>query len=129
MTESTTALHAAIRAADDNLESAFGRGDSEGIAGLYTEAGMLLPTGSEPVTGKPAIQAFWQGAMDTGIKELGLAIVELEDHGNTAIEVGNYSLSSEEAQVIDQGKYIVIWKQEDGHWKLHRDIWNTNTPA
>ena len=54
MTTSTTALHAAIRAADDNLESAFGQGDSEGISGLYTEGGMLLPTGSDPVKGKPA---------------------------------------------------------------------------
>ena len=129
MTTSTTALHAAIRAADDNMESAFGQGDSEGIAGLYTEDGMLLPAGSDPVTGKPAIQAFWQGAMDTGIKGLGLEIVELEDHGSTAIEVGNYTLSSEGEEVIDRGKYIVIWKQEDGQWKLHRDIWNTNTPA
>ena len=129
MTTSTTALHAAIRAADDNMESAFGQGDSESIAGLYTEDGMLLPAGSDPVTGKPAIQAFWQGAMDTGIKGLGLEIVELEDHGSTAIEVGNYTLSSEGEEVIDRGKYIVIWKQEDGQWKLHRDIWNTNTPA
>ena len=95
MTTSTTTLHAAIRTTDDNLESAFGQGDSEGIAGLYTEDGMLLPTGSDPVTGKPAIQAFWQGAMDMGIKGLGLEIVELEDHGSTAIEVGNYTLSSE----------------------------------
>ena len=129
MTTSTTALHAAIRAADDNLESAFGRGDSERISGLYTEDGMLLPTGSDPVKGKPAIQAFWQGAMDLGIKGLGLEIVELEDHGGTAIEVGTYTLSSEGEEVIDRGKYIVIWKQEDGRWKLHRDIWNTNMPA
>ena len=126
MTDSTTALHAAIRAADDNLESTFGQGDSQGMSGLYTEDGMLLPTGSEPVRGKPDIQAFWQGAMDMGIKGLGLEIVELEDHGSTAIEVGNYTLTSEGGEVIDRGKYVVVWKQEDGNWKLHR---NSNTPA
>ena len=129
MTDSTTALHAAIRAADDNLESTFGQGDSQGMSGLYTEDGMLLPTGSEPVRGKPDIQAFWQGAMDMGIKRVGLEIVELEDHGSTAIEVGNYTLTSEGGEVIDRGKYVVVWKQKDGNWKLHRDIWNTNTPA
>ena len=27
----------------------------------------------------------------------------------------------------DEGKYVVVWKkQEDGSWKLHRDIWNSN---
>lgn len=22
-------------------------------------------------------------------------------------------------------KYVVVWKKEDGQWRLHRDIWNT----
>jgi hypothetical protein len=31
--------------------------------------------------------------------------------------------------VLDQGKYIVIWKREKGQWKLHRDIFNSSVPA
>jgi len=31
--------------------------------------------------------------------------------------------------VLDKGKYIVIWKQEEGQWKLHRDIFNSSMPA
>ena len=27
---------------------------------------------------------------------------------------------------VDNGKFIAIWKQEDGKWKLFREIWNTN---
>jgi ketosteroid isomerase-like protein len=27
---------------------------------------------------------------------------------------------------MDSGKYVVIWKREDGAWKLHRDIWTTS---
>jgi hypothetical protein len=23
-------------------------------------------------------------------------------------------------------KYVVYWRQEDGHWKWHIDIWNPN---
>ena len=30
---------------------------------------------------------------------------------------------------MDQGKYVVIFKQVEGRWKLHRDIWNTSLPA
>jgi ketosteroid isomerase-like protein len=30
---------------------------------------------------------------------------------------------------MDRGKYIVVWKDEGGKWKLHRDIWNSSLPA
>ena len=129
MTTQTTDLHAAIRTADDSFESTFGQGDAAGMADLYTDNGMLLPTGSDFVKGKQAIEAFWQGAMDMGIKNAKLDIVEVEQHGDTAIEVGQYTLSSADDQVMDAGKYVVIWKHEDGTWKLHRDIWNSSLPT
>ncbi len=30
---------------------------------------------------------------------------------------------------LDAGKFIVVWKQEAGQWKLHRDIFNSSMPA
>jgi ketosteroid isomerase-like protein len=32
-------------------------------------------------------------------------------------------------QVIDHGKYIVVWRREKGQWKLHRDMYSSNTTA
>jgi ketosteroid isomerase-like protein len=46
-----------------------------------------LPPNSDFVTGRPAIQAVWQSVMDVGIKDVKLQTVELEGHGETAIEV------------------------------------------
>lgn len=126
MTTQSTDIHAAIRAADDRFEAAFNRGDAAGLAGLYTDDGMLLPTGSDFVQGKEAIAAFWKGAMDMGIKSAKIDIVEVEQHGGTAIDMGQYTLRSADDQVLDQGKYVVIWKHEDGTWKLHRDIFNSS---
>jgi hypothetical protein len=31
--------------------------------------------------------------------------------------------------VLDNGKYVVIWKQKGDRWKLHPDIWNSSLPA
>jgi uncharacterized protein (TIGR02246 family) len=130
MTQSTsTEFRDAIAAGDENFMAAFSRGDAAGLAALYTEDGQILPSNSDFVTGRQAIQAFWQGAMDMGIKSVKLEIVEVEDHGDTAIEVGKYTLQGEAGQVLDTGKYIVIWKQVDGQWKLHRDIFNSSMPA
>jgi ketosteroid isomerase-like protein len=56
-----------------------------------------------------------------------LKIVETEKHGDTAIEIGLYELSSG-GQTLDKGKYVAIWKKVEGEWKMHRDIWNSNLP-
>jgi ketosteroid isomerase-like protein len=64
-----------------------------------------------------------------GIKAVMLETVEVEDYGHTAHEVGKYTIQGEGGQVTDTGKYVVIWKQEAGQWKLHRDIWNSSRPA
>jgi ketosteroid isomerase-like protein len=67
--------------------------------------------------------------MNMGITAAKLETVEVEDHGNTAIEGGKYTLEGAGGQVLDTGKYLVIWQQEAGQWKLHRDIWNSSRPA
>ena len=105
------------------------RGDAAGMAALYTRNGQILPPNGDFVTGTQAIQTFWQALMDMGVKEVELETVETEGHGNTAIEVGKFTLYGDQEQVIDKGKYIVIWKKEAGQWRLHRDIFNSSTPA
>lgn len=126
MATQTTKIEQEIRRADDDFETSFARGDAAGMASLYTGDGMLLPTGSDFITGTQAIQQYWQGAMDMGVKQAKLDIVEVEQQGDTATEVGKYTLRGEGGQVIDQGKYIVLWRQQNGQWKLHRDIWNSS---
>ena len=125
---STTTVRRAIEDADRAFETNFGNGDADGMAALYTEDGQLLPTGSEVVSGHEDIAAFWQSVFDMGIETAELGPVEVEDHGDTAIEVGRYTLGGGDGETMDRGKYVVVWKREDGAWKLHRDIWNTSLP-
>ena len=122
----STEVQAAIKAANEVFMSTFNRGDAGALAELYTENGQLLPAGSDFVTGKEAIQNFWQGVMDMGIKSARLETIEIEGHGDTTIDVGKYTLSGESGNVLDRGKYLVIWKQQAGQWKLHRDIWTSS---
>ena len=119
----------AIAAANGNFMATFKRGDTAGMAALYTEKGQLLPPNSDFVAGREAIKAVWQSVMEMGIKDAKLETVELEVHGDTAIEVGKYALSGEGGQVMDSGKFVVIWKQEGGRWRLHRDIWTSSVSA
>ena len=118
-----------IEAANENFIKAFSQGDAAAVAGRYTTDGQLLPPQSDFVTGRDAIKTFWQGVMDMGIKEATLETVEAEAHGDAATEIGKYTMLVEGGQVADSGKYIVTWKNEQGTWKMHRDIWNSSQPA
>lgn len=124
-----TNIRAQITAGNKQFMEAFARGDAAQMANLYTLKGQLLPPTSDFVRGRDAIRAFWQGALDMGLRQAQLKTVEVESHEKTAIEVGMYTLLTAAGQVADAGKYVVIWKNERGAWKLHRDIWNTSQPG
>jgi uncharacterized protein (TIGR02246 family) len=126
MTETASNIREEIRSANQNFEQNFANGDAQGMATLYTSDGSLLPPGAGIQKGANAIAGFWQMVMDMGIKGARLETLEVEQQGETAIEVGQYELSGADGNRMDQGKYIVIWKNQAGQWKLHKDIWNTS---
>ena len=121
---------AAIKTMNQKFMDAFKRGDAAGIAALYTDEAKLLPPGNQMTTGREAIKSFWQGAMNKGIKEANLETVGIEAGGDLAYEIGRFALAvqpeSGERTTLT-GKYVVVWKKQAGAWKLHADIWNTNS--
>ena len=118
-----------IGSANSEFMKAFKRGDASAMANLYTAEAQLLPANSDFVRGPAAIRAFWQGVIDLGLKDASLETIEVEAHGDTAIEVGRYRLMAAAGAVADHGKYLVVWKNDSGTWKLHRDIWTTSQPG
>ena len=129
MTQTASGVLEEIRSANQNFERNFANGDAKAIASLYTGDGVLLPPGAPVQKGTNAIQGFWQMVMGLGIKTAHLETIEAEQEGETAIEMGRYELGGADGQRLDHGKYIVIWKREDGQLKLHKDIWNTSVSA
>jgi uncharacterized protein (TIGR02246 family) len=126
------AVRNAILAANEEFMAAFERGDAAGIAAMYTTDGKLLPPNSPMLRGTQAIRTFWQGAKEAGGKTTKLETLEVETRDDLAIEVGRYTLTLQPksgGSVTDKGKYLVVWKNDHGAWKLQIDIWNTDTPA
>ncbi len=108
--------------------AAFNAGDGATVASLYSEDATLFPPGGERVDGRSAIQTFWQGAIDSGLKIDFLHAVEVEARGDMAGEVGVFTLLApgDGGPTKIPGKYIVIWKRNGQTWQLHRDIPNRN---
>jgi ketosteroid isomerase-like protein len=118
-----------IEAANSRFSAAAAKGDGAAIAKFYAADGQLLPAGSDPVRGPPAIQKFWQSVLDSGVASIELKTKELFASGQTATEVGEYELHDKAGKVLDHGKYIVVWRREGEKWKLLRDMFSTNVPA
>ena len=119
-----------IEAALVTFVQAFNRGDGAAVATHYAEDAAVFPPDAPRVDGRANIQGFWQGAIKAGLRDLTLKAVEVHGTGDMAYEVGEVSYSAPDSsgqRKTATGKYIVVWKkQQDGTWRLYRDIWNGN---
>lgn len=119
-----------IEALSTTFETAFNSGDAAGVAAHYTEDAVILPPDSPRIDGRDGVQKVWQAFIDAGAKDLDLVTTDVDDMGDTANEIGTFSLSVPNGNggtTAVAGKYIVVWKKDDaGDWKLAWDIWNTS---
>ena len=92
---------------------------------IYTSDATVMPPGAPMITGRENVRAFWKATIEALNPTAGkLETLSLEVAGERAIETGRATIESA-AATLDV-KYVVVWKREDGSWKLHIDIWNSN---
>jgi ketosteroid isomerase-like protein len=115
-----------IKSLNQTFVNCFNQGDTAGVANLYSITALLMPAGSDVIKGREAIGQFWQNAKDNGVTQMMLETVEVEQLELTAIELGTYTLKGHNGTVMNQGKYMAVWKRENDHWKMQKDIWNSN---
>lgn len=97
---------------------------------IYTSNARILPPGAPMVTGRDEIKKFWKGFIESANVVAGtLESVDVMQAGNDIVEIGKAVIQVQP----DQGetasmevKYVVYWREEDGRWKWHVDIWNAN---
>ncbi|HEY6976452.1 MAG TPA: DUF4440 domain-containing protein [Chitinophagaceae bacterium] len=104
------------------------KGDSAAMASLYASDALVMPPNSEPVP-KDKIISVWGGAIRMGVKDIKLTTDDLTGNEEVVGETGKYEMYGDNNKLLDKGKYVVLWKNENGEWKLYRDIWNTSMPA
>jgi uncharacterized protein (TIGR02246 family) len=116
-----------IAAANRMLEDAAATGDLTKLANLYTRDAVVMPPDGPFVKGRDNIKAMWGNvAQQLGLKALKLETIDLQIVGDVAHELGEAHLSLGSGNAV--AKYVVVWKKEDGQWRLHWDIWNTKQP-
>ena len=121
------AVLAAMRQTNDLFTSEVGaKRNIEALDRVYTANARILPPGAPMIEGRAQIKTFWtQAIAGLDIKSVTLATVQAEAAGDSVVEIGRAELTTNAGQTV-AAKYVVHWKQEDGAWKWHTDIWNMN---
>jgi len=117
-----------IMAANESFMAALQTGDVEDIVSHYTDNARVMPPNMPLIEGKENIRGMWEATLSMGGMDLKVKTLTAEAFKKTAIEEGAYKVHAPDGQVVDDGKYIVIWKKVDGRWLLHQDIFNSNRP-
>ena len=131
--EATTSTFDLVRAkaeieqANKEFMALVAAGDSVGLANLYTADAKLMGGGAPSVIGKANIQTAIRGMFESGLTGIDLRLENVYGTEDLIAEEGELTLYAGD-NVIGEEKYIVLWKKEDGKWKLFRDIFNSNLP-
>ena len=108
----------------------FGKRNFNALDRIYTADARILPPGAPLIEGREAIKKFWSDMIaGANAKSAVLTSVDVMHTGDGAVEIGKAVLriapgGGDEAEV--EVKYVVFWREEEGRWKWHVDIWNAN---
>jgi ketosteroid isomerase-like protein len=106
----------------------FRAGDSAALASHYWPDAEILLANSEAIKGNDILPA-WGSMTRMGVKDFTFSTTDITGDNEFIIETGNYEMKDEKKTLVDKGKYVVVWQQRNGEWKLYRDIGNTSLPA
>ena len=116
----------AIRAATTTLETAFNAKEVDKILTLYTENSVFMPPNKPLLRGRGSLKGFYDGLLNGGSKDLKLTSSDVAGHGPLAYESGSYSMMN--GDVHDRGKFLFIFRNMSGAWKIEYTSWSSDLP-
>lgn len=116
-----------IDSVNDKFEEAFERGDTTALVAHYSSDARLMVPNRESIKGNE-IASAWGDFTRLGVKDVKINTEDVTGGNDLAVETGTYEFYGDNNRLIDKGKYVVVWRRENGEWKIYRDIGNTSMP-
>ena len=102
------------------------RGDHEGVSTLYTEDSLFLPAGMPIARGREQVRETYAAIADAGVTDLRFETLEVEDRGDTVLELAR-STAYKGSERQRPGFYVIVWRRDDdGTLRLHWDVVSTS---
>jgi len=129
MSRDLTQVKAKIQAMEDAYAEAYMSKDATAIGNYYADDAVSMPNNAPVVSGKSAIIDRFRNELekDTSSSSESYEVVELLSAGDYVIEVGKSTITNSNGD-IRYGKYLSIFKEENGEYYCIRDMWNSDAP-
>lgn len=105
---------------------AFTMHDLESCLALFADDAQILPEHGSVVEGRESLADYLKNSM-TPVVSFKTITDMLLVRGDVAVEQGHFTVRNiKRGANIEYGKYMHVWRKENGDWKLYRMIYNTD---
>jgi uncharacterized protein (TIGR02246 family) len=123
----------AIRDMDASwLKAAQGR-DASGEAAVFASDGVAYRQHLDPLVGPAGFQAYAAKEVTDNPKRnvmWSTDAIRIAESGDLAVQTGEYHFTGlgPKGDGEDTGRFVTVWKKENGEWKVAHDISSTTMP-
>lgn len=133
-TRPDTASQRALEARSAKFQAAEGALDVKSAVAFWAPDAVVQPAGAPAVIGRPAIQALYGqffGAMGVTKLEGKSTHIDVSRSGDLAYETGvnHITIHTPKGDLVDVGKYLLVWKKTDGEWYAQALSFTSDAPA
>jgi uncharacterized protein (TIGR02246 family) len=117
-----------LESADSLFVDLLNKGDATGLANCYTTDALLMMPNAPSIKGRSNIQAAMLEFIKSDATKMSVQINNVWGEEDALISEGTMTFSTQAGKLVDQCKYIAVYKKEDGRWKMFRDCYNSDLP-
>ena len=92
------------------------------------DVAIYMPPNVPSIKGRAAIGATFSKEASGGIT-VKLKDIESGISDDLGFKIGFYKVYAPDNTKVDKGRYVEIYKEVDGKWLMHRDIYSITQPA
>ena len=100
-------------------ESHLQNGDSIALGNMYMENAEIIPS----TVGRENITKVFGSMIRDSITGSNFKTTKLWGNDQLLVEDGTGTWSHANGTVVGSGRYLLVWKKDEGKWKILRDTW------
>jgi ketosteroid isomerase-like protein len=105
---------------DKQFSKHFFEGDSLALYNMYAKGAYFGTSKGKDILSSWGRQIRY--SIENDMPNLLFTTTSLTTDNEFLFEIGKYEMKDSKGNLKGEGKYLLVWKQEDGQWKIYRDM-------
>jgi hypothetical protein len=104
-------------------------GDIATIDSMFTPDARSLPPSADAAVGIAAIHGLTVDYLKAGVADFREETVSFYGNAEVVVDEGTYTMTYGTPPVTERGKYLNVWRNVGGRWRIQTNIWNAAAPS